>query len=161
MAIITAETARLWRTLEPFEKDIITRFASFGLYTASPKGEWIRGYLKTHPPGDYPYSMWKKWKFFCEQAERVEAKIHPGTYQTFRTYIHLLKQLGLIRCYARGVKTPTGRLSSWYTIVPERQHDPAWRHPFQTKYPKTDWKTKTLAEKRELRRKYKRSKGRR
>lgn len=146
----------IWATLEDFEKDILVRFKTFGLYTASPKGEWIRGYLKAHPPGEYPYALWKGWKVFCELAGELTVKIRSGDYQAFRTYIHLLKQLGLITYYAKDVPTPTGRRSNWYTIVLERQDDPAWRRPFQTKYPKTDWTIKSPEEKERLRRKYKR-----
>lgn len=152
--------ARIWAILEDFEREIVVSFKAFGTHRTSPKGEWIRGLLKAHPPGDYPYSMWKKWKFFCEQAAKLEAEIRPGTYQTFRTYIHLLKQQGLIRYYAKGVETPTGRTTNWYEIVPERQDDPAWRRPFQTKYPNTDWTIKTAREKARLRKKYPRRRRR-
>jgi len=149
--------------LRPFEREIIDRFKTIGKM-ADPvtgargwKGLWIRGHLlDVHE--DYVYNMWKRWEAFCGIAYVLGAKIKAGTYQAFRTYFHLLKQLGLVRVYRRMPKEVgrRGRPVVLYELVPERINDPAWTRPFQTKYVKTDWTVKSREEKRALRRKYRR-----
>ncbi|MEM4429674.1 MAG: hypothetical protein QXM08_00740, partial [Thermofilaceae archaeon] len=74
----------------PFEEDIAERFRVGGKWAASPKSEWIRGYLLTFGKG-CPYEMWKR---YCEFAERLG--IRPGSYISFARHVWLLKRLGLI-----------------------------------------------------------------
>ena len=88
--------------LRPFEREIIERFRFFGkqpdLLTGERgwKGVWIRGHLRDRRR-DWVYAMWDYWRMFTESAERLGAKIKPGTYQSFRTYLYTLKKLGLVR----------------------------------------------------------------
>ena len=42
---------------------------------------------------DYPHNMWKLWRSFVEEAG---LNTKAGTYQAFRTYIYVLRRLGLI-----------------------------------------------------------------
>lgn len=118
--------------LRPFERDIIARFMVGGKWAASPKGEWIRGHL-LDVGEDYPYRMWKLYARFCSHLG-----IRPGTYQNFKTYIYLLKRLGLIRP-ARRERTGRGFPRTYYAIVPGAENRPEWTRPLQVLYPKTDW----------------------
>ena len=143
--------------LRDFELEIIDYYKRFG--KGLPwKGLWIRGHL-LDVKMMYVYSMYKSWRMFCDVAAEFGAKIKPGDYQSFRTYFHLLKQLGLVRVYLEFVRE--GRRVVAYELVPEKIDDPGWRRPFQIKYPRTDWKAKTSREKHRLRKKYPRGKGRR
>jgi len=119
--------------LRSFEVDILNRFKTWGLLRTSPKGEWIRGHL-LDVGEDYPYRMWKLYSKFCEVLGQ-----DPGTYQNFKTYIYLLKRLGLIYPVRREV-TNRGFPKTFYAVVPSKELDPAWTRPLQTLYPKTDWK---------------------
>jgi len=136
------------RTLYPFEIEIMERFSIGGKSAASPKGEWIRYYLLTFKE-DYPYKMWKEYTQFATQLG-----INPGTYTSFKTYIWILKQLGLIRLIRRE-KVKRGFRKSFYTITPGMENSPLWRSPMQAAYPKTDWKIKPHEIKSSLRSKYK------
>ena len=59
---------------------------------------------------DYPYSMYGRWRAFCATANALGAKIKAGSYQSFRTYLHLLHRLGLVERELR----PIGRLTCPY-----------------------------------------------
>lgn len=154
--------------IRPFEEELVERFGSIGKMVHPKTGErgwkgiWIRGHLldvKT----DYVYSMYLTWRdVFCLYAEGTGVRINPGTYQAFRTYFYLLKQLGLVRVYLKMSKKPgdRGLPKVHYEVVPERIDDPAWTRPFQTRYPATDWTIKSATEKRELREKYPRRRKR-
>jgi len=150
--------------LRPFETEIIEKFKTFSVPEArggkaTPrKGVWIRGHLLDVKSG-YVYSMFKSWRLFCRLAEELMGvRIEAGTYQDFRTYFHLLKQLGLVRVYTEYIEK--GRRTVHYEAVPGRLRDPAWTRPFQTKYPETDWTIKTAKEKARLRKKYPRRRRR-
>lgn len=134
--------------LRPFELEIVDTYKRSG--KMSPwKGMWIRGHL-LDVKSTYVYSMYKSWRMFCDIAiDLLEAKIKPGDYQSFRTYFHLLKQLGLVRRVFEYVEK--GRRRVIYEVVPEKIDDPAWGRPFQTKYPATDWTIKPMEEKRAIR----------
>jgi hypothetical protein len=136
--------------LRPFEVDIMARFRAGGKWYASPKGEWIRGYLLTYGEG-CPYEMWKEYARFASILG-----IRPGTYTSFKTYMWILhKKLGLIRLVRKEVG-PRWFAKSYYAIAPGMENSPLWRSPMQYAYPKTDWKIKTDEEKRRLREKYRR-----
>jgi len=165
MVMVTGETARIWELLQPFEREILERYAAMGKM-AHPvtgvrgwKGLWIRGRL-LEVGSTYVYGLYKSWRTFCEQAEVLGVKIKPGNYQSFRTYFHLLKQLGLVREHLRIPKHPgeKGLPKVHYEAIIERIDDPAWTRPFQEKYPSTDWTRLPPEERRELREKYRRSK---
>ena len=131
--------------LRPFEEEIAADFRQFGK-AASPKGRWIQGYLLTYGRGN-PYSMWKAYQQFA-----ATLGINPGTYNSFKTYLWILKKLGLVRVVTRVRGKGFGK--TYYAIRRGMENSPLWRHPMQAAYPKTDWKIKTLGEKRALRQKY-------
>jgi len=135
------------RELWAFEVPIIERFSRGGKFAASPKGEWIRGYLLTFREG-YSYKMWKEYLKFAEFLD-----ISPGTYVNFKTYIWILKNLGLIRLVRRE-RVARGFRKGIYAITPGMENSPLWRSPMQTKYPSIDWKIKPYEVKRALRAKY-------
>ena len=135
------------RSPYPFEVEIAERFSVGGKFTASPKGEWIRGYLLTFGRG-YSYEMWKEYRQFASYLG-----IKPGTYENFRFYMWVLKRLGLIRLVRRG-RARKGVDRRIYAIVPEMMDSPMWRRPLQAMYPSTDWTIKSPEEKSVLRRKY-------
>jgi len=120
------------RDLHPFEVEIATRFGIRGKWAASPKSEWIRGYLLTFGEG-YPYEMWKR---YCEFARYLG--IRPGTYISFARHMWLLKRLGLIRP-VKIKPRPGGFPKKVYRIVPGMEDSPLWRRPMQAMYPTTDW----------------------
>jgi len=162
MVIITAENIRFWEeVLRPFEREILDRYETVGKMqhpvtgVRGWKGLWIRGRLLEERE-DYVYLMFKAWETFCMSAKAFGVKIKPGTYQAFRTYFHLLKQMGLVRVSFVMPRKPGERGTDkvYYELVPERVDDPAWMRPFQTKYPATDWMRLPLEKRRELRRKY-------
>jgi len=135
------------RPLYAFEVDIARRLAAGGKMLASPKGEWIRGYLLAFGEG-CPYEMWKDYSEF---ADRIA--IRPGTYLSFARYMWMLKRLGLITLVRRE-KGPRGFPKSYYAIAPGMKDSPLWARPTQALYPSTDWTIKTAEEKYRLRAKY-------
>jgi len=147
--------------LRPFEREIIERYRDLGkgpnpvTGVKGWKGLWIRGHLQD-VGNSYVYRMWKDWLSFVKIASELGVEIKPGTYQSFRTYFHLLKQLGLVRVYWKAPKEKRGFSKVYYELVPEKIDDPAWMRPFQTKYPSTDWSLLTFEQRRELKRKYRR-----
>lgn len=163
----------------PWEGFLIDRYRRVGKM-APWKGLWIREHL-AEMVYDYPYSMFSRWRLFCESAKAQGVKIKAGSYQSFRTYLHLLHKLGLVErelkpighltcpycereipVYPQMIKRKKGgRISPvHYHLVYGRRDDPAWLRPYQVLFPSTDWRRKTPEEKRVLRRKYrKKSKG--
>lgn len=120
------------RELYPFELEIASRFATGGKWTASPKSEWIRGYLLTFGVG-YPYRMWKEYRVFAEYLG-----IKPGSYTVFARHIWLLKKLGLIEP-VKVEPRPGGLPRVYYRVKPGAELSPLWRRPMQILYPSTDW----------------------
>lgn len=135
------------RALYPFEVAIAERFSRGGKSAASPKGEWVRGYLLTFREG-YSYGMWKEYIQFAAYLG-----INPGTYVSFKTYIWILKKLRLIRL-VRKERTTKGFEKSIYAITPGMENSPLWSAPMQEKYPSTSWKRLPTEIKRILRTKY-------
>jgi hypothetical protein len=89
-----------------------------------PTGIFIRDYLLKHKQG-YVQEIWRSLK-----AERDERGIVCGSYPSFRAnYIYVLKKLGLIRPVKRERVHPKMFPRTYYSIVPGREDDPAWRHP--------------------------------
>jgi hypothetical protein len=133
--------------LRPFEEEIAADFRLSGK-AASPKGRWIQGYLLTYGRGN-PYSMWKAYQQFA-----AALGINPGTYNSFKTYMWILtrKKLNLIRVVTKVRGKGFGK--TYYAIRRGMEDSPLWKHPMQVAYPKTDWKAKSLDEKRALRRRY-------
>jgi len=135
------------RELYPFEEDIARRFSIGGKMTASPKAEWIRGYLLTFG-GGYPYGMWREYRFF---AGRIG--VPAGSYASFARSIWILKRLGLIRP-VRVEPRPRGLPRTYYSITPGMEYSPIWMRPEQYMYPSVDWTIKPPELKRALRAKY-------
>jgi len=74
---------------------------------------------------DYVYGMWTAWCRFVEEAEDYGAKIPKGTYGGSRTYIWLLKKLGLIVKVGEDEAVKKGFFSrSYYTLNPEKIDSP-------------------------------------
>lgn len=124
--------------LRPFEKDIIKNFKTFsptegGGRSRSRKGVWIRGHL-LDVGKDYVYGMWKTWKKFTEAARHEHAKIDGGSYSAFKTYIWLLKKLGLITL----VDVSPGKgyyfKRHYYAVVPGKVKSKIWLNPYK-QYP--------------------------
>jgi len=144
----------------PWEIEILERFKTYGKQPDSLTGEkgwkglWIKGYLE-YWGTSYVYGMYKAWKAFCKLAETYDIKIKPGTYQSFRTYFHLLKKLGLVTEAHLRRPGERGTERVYYELVRERIDDPAWTRPFQELYPSADWTRLSKIEKKELREKYK------
>jgi len=118
------------RELWAFEVPIIERFSMGGKAAASPKGEWIRGYLLAFREG-YSYEMWKKYVYFASTL-----RVSPGTYTNFKTYTWILKNLGLIRLVRRE-RVVRGYRKGIYAITPGMENSPLWRSPMQARYPST------------------------
>ena len=131
----------------PFEVEILERFSRGGKFAASPKGEWVRGYLLTFKEG-YSYEMWKEYTQFAGYLG-----INPGTYICFKRYMWILKKLGLIRLVRRE-RVVRGFRKSFYAIAPGMENSPIWRRPEQTMYPSVDWTVKPYEVKRALRARY-------
>jgi len=116
--------------LRPFELEIIKGIRTRpegpgpGGRSVSRKGVWIRGHLQD-VGRDYPYSMWKLWKSFLEEAG---LNIEAGRYQAFRTYIYILRKLGLIR---RVGSSPSIFGKRYYELDPEKINSPSWKNPFK------------------------------
>jgi len=90
----------------------------------APTGLFIRDYLLKHKRG-YGQEIWRSLK-----AERAERGIITGSYQSFRVnYIYVLKKLGLIEPVKRERVHPKMFARTYYSIIPGREDDPAWRHP--------------------------------
>jgi len=123
---------------------------------------------------DYPYSMYGRWRAFCATANALGAKIKAGSYQSFRTYLHLLHRLGLVErelrpigrltcpycgreipVYPQMIRRKSGRIEPvHYSLIHAREEDPAWLRSYQALFPSTDWRRKTPEEKRRLRKRY-------
>lgn len=118
--------------LRPFELMIIRRFKSFspegGGQAAPRKGVWIRSHLM-EVREDYVYSMWKRWQHFVKQAWERGARIKPGDYTTFKTYIWLLTRLKLITPTRRRRGKSPKILRQYYTYNSPMLKDPAWENP--------------------------------
>ena len=151
-------------SIRPFEREILDRYGSYGkapdMLTGRRgwKGVWIRGHLGDRRQ-DYPYGMYRRWLFFCNQAKyEAEVVIKPGTYQSFRTYFYVLRRLGLVTLYASRPKLSgePGSGRHIYVLTPGMEEDPRWESPIQELYPSTDWTRLSAKQKLERRGKYKR-----
>jgi hypothetical protein len=113
--------------LEPWEMEIIARFRAAGFVGASPKAEWIRGYLRERGRG-YPYEMWKRWARFARAAG-----CRPGTYLSFVRFLWVLRRLGLVR---EAGEEPTGRgfPRRYYELVPGMEGSGLWSNPVKALY---------------------------
>jgi len=89
------------------------------------KGMWIRGHLQD-VGRDYVYGMYKRWRGFLESAG---LNIKAGTYQQFRTYIYVLKRLGLVEKIGSPSRSNFSR--NYYALNPEKITSPLWRNPFK------------------------------
>ncbi len=89
-----------------------------------PTGIFIRDYLREHKQG-YAQEIWRSLK------KKRGKGIYTGSYQSFRVnYIYVLKKLGLIMPVKRErAPRPEWFPRTYYSIVPSREEDPAWRHP--------------------------------
>ena len=116
--------------LRPFEQNIVRQIRTRpespgpGGRSISRKGVWIRGHLQDVGQ-DYPYNMWKRWRSFLEEAG---LKIKAGNYAAFRTYIWVLKRLGLI---VRAGGSSATFTKKYYGLNPEKVNSSMWRSPFK------------------------------
>ena len=117
--------------LRPFEIEIIReirtppRSVGAGGRSIPRKGVWIRGHLQD-VGRDYVYGMYKRWRSFPEGAG---LNIKAGTYQQFRTYIYVLKQLGLVERV--GGSPSRGFAKTYYALNPDKVNSVIWRNPFK------------------------------
>jgi hypothetical protein len=126
--------------LRPFETEIISNFKVFspisgGGKSRPRKGVWIRQHL-LDVGEDYVGGMWKKWTKFVGDARKQNAEIEFGTYDSFRTYVYLLKKHGMIVPTRRErAKSPdAGFFRQFYRLNTRRLEDPTWLNPYAT-YP--------------------------
>lgn len=114
--------------LRDFEREIVREIRTHprrlgaGGRSKPRKGVWIRGHLRD-VGRDYVYRMYKLWKAFLEDAG---LNIRAGNYQQFRTYIYVLKRLGLVRRMGR---SPSPK--SYYSLNPDKLNSPFWENPFR------------------------------
>jgi hypothetical protein len=80
------------------------------------------------------YDMWKAYQRFASILG-----VRPGTYTNFKTYVWILKQLGLVRVVRRAPGSRGGFHKAYYAITPGMEFSPLWRRPVQALYRKTDW----------------------
>jgi hypothetical protein len=113
--------------LEEWEREIIARFRTGGFIGASPKAEWVRGYLREHGRG-YPYGMWRRWLVFAGAAG-----CRRGTYTSFVRFLWILKRLGLVR-EAGGEETGRGFPRTYYELVPGMEESELWSNPVKALY---------------------------
>ena len=118
--------------LRPFEREIVRqirtsprRVGAGGGRSIPRKGVWIRGHLQ-EVGRDYVYGMYKLWKRFLGEAG---LNIKPGTYQQFRTYIYVLKRLGLI--HRVGYPSKSEFSKNYYALSPEKINSPKWQNPYK------------------------------
>jgi len=121
------------KLIRPFEVEILREIRTHPRRTGAGgrskprKGVWIRGHLED-VGRDYPYRTYKRWKSFME---RSGLNIKAGTYQQFRTYIYVLRRLGLIEM-AGGSPSSRGNLSrNYYSLIADRISSPLWLNPFE------------------------------
>ena len=67
----------------------------------------------------------KFWRSFLDGAG---LNIKAGTYQQFRTYIYVLRRLGLIQS-AGGSPSTFGK--NYYALNPDKVNSVIWRNPFK------------------------------
>ena len=118
--------------MRPFELEIVReirtppRRPGAGGRSIPRKGVWIRGHLQD-VGSDYVYRMYKRWRSLLEEAG---LNIKAGTYQQFRTYIYVLKQLGLVERVG-GSPSSRGFPKTYYALNPHKVNSPIWRNPFK------------------------------
>jgi len=119
--------------LRPFEREIVRgiraspRRSGRGGRSVPRKGAWIKGHLQ-EVGKDYPYRMHKLWSKFLEDAG---LKIEAGSYQQFRTYIYVLKRLGLIRRVGAETSKSGGFSKNYYALNPDKADSPLWDSPYK------------------------------
>jgi hypothetical protein len=141
--------------LRPFEEEIVRKWRGeevperwrFGTTAVSPKGEWVKGFLRLVGSA-YVKQMFEEWKAFTGKAKMVPGtpSFRVGTYVSFRNYVRILSSLNLIRL----VKTEPGpRIHMprqferhFYALNMRKIDAPEWRHPMQARYPSVDWADK-------------------
>jgi len=122
---------RKMEILRPFEIEILREIRTSpkrlqaGGGSTPRKGVWIRGHLED-VGRDYPYSMYKRWKSFIEGSG---LNIKTGNYAQFRTYIYVLKRLGLIHRIERTGGSPFSK--NYYALIPDKLYSPLWDNPFK------------------------------
>ena len=119
--------------MRPFEREIVREIRTSpkrigaGGRSIPRKGVWIRGHLQD-VGRDYVYGMYKRWKSFLQETG---LNIKAGSYGQFRTYIYILKRLGLIV----RVGEARGRFSkSYYALDPDKVNSILWKNPYKN-YP--------------------------
>lgn len=123
--------ARLMIGARIFERDLRKEFDAVGMQM-SPLSSWIRGHLQ-EVEDDYIHRMWKRFVYFC--LFQIPNYSY-GSYDSFRTHIWRLKELGLIEPTREEPAGAPGRqFRQYYGIVSERVDHPAWENPTGSLYP--------------------------
>jgi len=148
---------------KPYEKEIIKLWKEgvadlpwkWGTTAASPKGRFIKGYL-LEKGSAYVKEVWESWSDFVDRAETIDVHFKRGDYATMRTYLWLLKRLGLIRLVRKVPSIRKGYFErNVYAVNPRKVDDPAWLRPLQSLYPSADWTVMPKERKHEVRRRTK------
>lgn len=113
-----------WR---PFEQEIAYRVRDEGAVVPRT-GVWIRDHLVLVEE-DYVWNMYSLYREFARSVP-----YNPGSYQTFRTYLFVCRDLGLIR-EVRQEESEIVAIDKkpriYYSVVQEELYNPAWEHPYR------------------------------
>lgn len=117
------------RELNEYEKDILSEYMQDRL--DSVKAYWIRETLDDEP--ESPYDLYKGYKEFAEIArDRHGQNIKPGTYDTMRRYVWMLKKLGLIEVVRKEESKRGGFDKNIYSVT--KYSSMHWDNPQEALY---------------------------
>lgn len=92
----------------------------------SVKSYWIREALDTEPMA--PYDMYQNYERFVHISKgKYELSLQPGTYDSMRRYIYILKRLGLIELDHKESSDRGGFDKHIYTL--SRYNSVKWDNP--------------------------------
>lgn len=134
---------------KPFEYEILVRWSELGTAGIAPKAMWIKGHL-AEVDEDYVNRMFRRYRDFCKRAALIDRIISPGTYQTFKTYMYILRKLDLIEFIREGPVYQHFQ-RRYYGLNPDMVDSPLWERPVQSAYPSTDWTKMPPEEKARIR----------
>lgn len=124
-------------SLRSFETEIISNFKVFspvggGGKSRPRKGVWVKQHL-LDVEEDYVGSMWKRWTKFVGEARTKGAAIEFGTYDSFRTYVYLLKKNGLVvpTRRERAKSTYATFFRQFYRLNNSKLDDSRWLNPYR------------------------------
>jgi len=113
-----------------FERDLADEFAEVG-NSMAPLSSWLALHLDDVGE-DYVYRMHKRFRWFT--AVQIPA-YHPGNYNSFRTHLWKLHELGLVEETKSELSPVDGRKDrQYYAVVDDRVESDAWQNPSEALY---------------------------